>query len=263
MQPTLEALVLGIIQGLTEFLPISSSAHLAVLPKLLGWEYFGKYFDVAAHLGTLLALLVYFWGDLTSLLQGALKKGGAERRLCWFILLSTIPALLFGGILSHKLESWFGGLISIGIFLIVFGLILGLADALGKKQKDFSQLKWPDALLFGIVQALALIPGVSRSGITITYGLAAGFNREAAARYSFLVSIPVIAAAGAYEGLSVLKHPQTFNLWPTLVVFITSFTAGFFCVKYFLQYLKSRNFTPFVIYRLALGGFILLLGCWK
>ena len=263
MHQFLEALVLGIVQGLTEFLPISSSAHLVVIPKLLGWQYFGKYFDVAAHLGTLLALLIYFKRDLASLFDGLAKKEKASMKLFGFLLLSTIPALIFAAGLNDKLESWFGSLTSIGISLIVFGLVLSLADHLGKKQKEISCISWMDALWFGIMQALALIPGVSRSGITITYGLAAGFSREAAARYSFLLSIPIIAAAGAYEGLSLFKHTQVFSPMPTLVVFIASFISGFFCVKYFLQYLKTKNFNPFVIYRVVLGGLILLLGWWK
>jgi len=199
---TLHAVVLGLVQGLGEFLPISSSAHLVVLPRLLGWPDQGLSMDVAMHMGTLLALVVYFWKDLADLALGALKGEPKQRKMLLLILVATVPGGIAGLLLDDYVESVFRDPALIAGTLMLFGLLLGLADWKGRKTFEMKEMDWSPALWIGLAQALALVPGVSRSGVTITAALVLGFKREDAARFSFLLSFPIIAGAGALH----LRH---------------------------------------------------------
>ncbi|MCD6309486.1 MAG: undecaprenyl-diphosphatase UppP [Candidatus Eremiobacteraeota bacterium] len=263
--PTIEALLLGIIQGATEFLPVSSSAHLVIFPLVFHWEYFGKAFDVAAHLGTLLALLVYFRGELFGLVTGFFKsfcpgglRNNPEGRLAWFMLISTTPAAIFGLLMGEWIAEHMNTVPKIASMLIIFGIILFMADRFGAKKREIKDLTWADALLIGLAQALALMPGVSRSGVTMTYALLAGFSRSASARYSFLISIPVIAAAAIYQvGKMISCGYLTCPLIPTIVVILASTITGYVIVAFLLNFLKKNKFDVFVIYRTLLGLLLL------
>lgn len=267
-EPLLEALILGIIQGATEFLPVSSSAHLILFPLVFHWEYFGKTFDVFAHLGTLLALLIYFRKDICPIVSGFAKsisarnlKNNYEGKLAWFMLISTIPAAIFGGLMSNWIEEHMGAPNQIATMLILFAVFLFLADRFGQRKREVEDLTWADALLIGLAQALALMPGVSRSGITMTYALLAGFSRFAAARYSFLISIPVIGAAFVYHASKMLIAGElSFPILPSAIVIIVSTITGYSVIAFLLRFLNKHGFDAFVIYRILLGIVILFLG---
>jgi undecaprenyl-diphosphatase len=255
--------VLGIVQGLTEFLPISSSAHLILVPRVLGWRDLGLQFDVAIHLGTLAALLIYFRADWVRLARGLLGGSGkavpAERRLALAIVLGCVPAVIAG----VKLEEWAEDTLRnshlIAITMILMGLAMGAADRLGKRVRSLESLSWLDALWIGCAQALALVPGVSRSGVTLTAGMALGFRRDDAARFSFLLSAPITAGAALYE----LRHVLTGGLPPhERLVFgagiLASGLVGYLAIAFLLSYLRRGNLLIFVLYRLLLGALILL-----
>lgn len=260
----LQIIILAIIQGLTEFLPISSSAHLILLPLLTSWPDQGLAFDVAVHLGTLLAVLMYFRQELKSIVQDWVdsliqRQVVGESNLVWGIGLATVPAalagLLFKGLIEQNLRS---ALVIAGT-TIVFGLLLWLADAGKKSNRDEHQLGWPDFLIIGAAQAVALIPGTSRSGITITAGLMLGLSAEAAARFSFLLSIPIIALAGGYNALGLIQSDASVAWTGLLVGTALSALSAFFCIHYFLKLLGSIGLLPFVAYRLVLGVILLLM----
>jgi undecaprenyl-diphosphatase len=250
-----EALVLGCVQGLTEFLPISSSAHLTLLPQLFHWQtpwLNSLSFDVALHLGTLLALLLYFWKEVWSMAAAWLCKGltsqalaDPDSKLAWWIILATIPAIVLGIPLEKKVEIWFRAPLAVAICLMAAGLLMGAAEYFSRKQKDLAELSLGQALAIGCAQALALIPGVSRSGITLTAGLFAGFKREDAARFSFLLAIPVTA------GACILKFKDLFKLSSGAETAAT--LAGWLCIHLLLAYLRRSSLYIFVAYRLALG----------
>lgn len=254
-----QAAVLGIIQGLTEFLPVSSSAHLILFPRWMGWQDPGLAFDVALHLGTLTGVFLYFWKDLLKLLKSILPPFRptleTERRLVFFLIVATVPAALVGLILEHRLETVLRTPTIIGWSLLVMGTGLFLADRFGKGHRDLMNLSLPCALAIGFAQSLALIPGVSRSGITITVALAMGFERRAAARFSFLMSIPIIAGAG------ILKFREIFSS-PDKAALIAGFTgaaiAGIFAIWLLFRLVQAARYTPYVVYRWALGIFVLL-----
>lgn len=260
------ALSLGAIQGLTEVLPVSSSAHLILIPDILGWPESGLTFDVALHFGTLVALLLYFRRDIIELSLSALS-GVASRsfdtltsRLPFFLLLATIPAAIAGKTLEHRIESVFrSNPTLISVFLIVFGVILALADALGGKRWKMDRMTLSSALLIGLAQCLALIPGVSRSGITITAALALGYNRETSARFSFLLSLPVVAGAAFLKGISLLRT----GLPPGEAAFFVAGIAssaifGYLSIALLLKVVRTRSLAPFVWYRMAAGVVFLL-----
>ncbi len=262
MTNILHAIVLGIVQGVTEFLPVSSSAHLILFPKLLGWPDQGLAFDVAVHLGTLLSVIYYFRHDLKLMCHDwwrsiTQRKNTPNSRLAWAIGFGTIPVGLAGLVLhdfiAHNMRAtWIIAATTIG-----FGLILGFANAIGKQKRDEHKLTWQDVLIIGCAQAIALIPGVSRSGITLTAGLFVGLKRGAAARFSFLLSIPVILLAGAVEIQQIMSHHTKVD-YPSLAIgFLVAAVSGYLCIKYFLQLLERFGVMPFVYYRLALGIFLL------
>ncbi|MEW6282493.1 MAG: undecaprenyl-diphosphate phosphatase [Candidatus Eremiobacterota bacterium] len=268
--PDLQAVVLGVIQGLTEFLPISSSAHLVLLPVFGHWAYMGKTFDVALHLGTLVAILAYFRGDVLKLLRGvwrlALERRFCdeepERKLALLIVLGTIPAGMAGLLFDDFIEEHLQLIPLIAANLMVFGLILEYADRSGLHQRRLASLRWMDALLVGCAQMLALVPGVSRSGSTMTASLFLGLTREDSARFSFLLSLPITAAAVALKGKDLLESQAELSSLgqPIVIGTLASAISGFLCIHYLLKYLRTNRFTPFTVYRLALG--ILVLALW-
>jgi undecaprenyl-diphosphatase len=254
-------LALAILQGLTEFLPISSSAHLILLPVLVGWADQGVAFDVALHLGTLTAVITYFRVELAmmardwlqSLISGQLV---GESHLAWAVLFGTVPVGLAGLALNETAQEALRSPLIIAWGTVIFGLLLGYADMTGRQYRDEHTLTWRDVLLIGLAQALALIPGTSRSGITMTAGLMVGLTREGAARFSFLLAIPVIILAGGLEAFDLLSQTESVD-WKALAlgIFISALCA-YACIHYFLKFLQRIGMLPFVIYRLLLGGLL-------
>jgi len=265
------AVILGMLQGLTEFLPISSSAHLILLPWLLDWEPFGILFDVILHGGTLLAILIYFRGDWKELAVNIIRNGrNPERRLSTgdriadAVLIATVPAVMVALCFRSWIEEVARTPILIVSTLTLFAFLLWWADRRSKGEQSLSQMNLKQGLVVGVAQAIALIPGVSRSGITITAGLLLGFSRGDSARFSFLLGTPVIFLAAANGIFELLQSSDGRALDPTVVIVgaLVSFVTGFYCIKYFLRFLETRTFTPFVLYRLILAGVILLFCFW-
>ena len=257
----LHAAVLGTVQGLTEVLPISSSAHLILIPRFLHWPESGLTFDVALHIGTFLALALYFWRDLLELTGNFLSsfRGGVNtpaKRLPFYIIAATVPAALVGKALEGPIDEIFRkSPILIAIFLIVFGLLLALADTTGAKRWRIDKVNLKCAVLIGLAQCLALMPGVSRSGITITAALFLGFHRESAARFSFLISLPIVAGAAILKVGHLLKTgiPAGEGL-PLVIGIATSAVFGFLSVAFLLKLVQRDSLYPFVWYRLFAGS---------
>ena len=261
----LHAAILGTIQGLTEILPISSSAHLILVPWLFNWPESGLTFDVALHLGTLIALCFYFWRDIIELalnfFSAFSRKGWdyTRNRLPFYILAGTIPAAIAGKTLEHPVEDIFRGSPAlIAALLIVFGLILAYADTTGSKRWRMDRITLKYAIIIGLAQCLALAPGVSRSGITITAALLLGFNRETAARFSFLLSLPVVAGAAMLKLGHLVKDGFPANeLAPMVMGIATSAFFGYLSVACLLRFIQRGSLYPFVWYRLLAGGGVL------
>lgn len=260
----LHIIVLALIQGLTEFVPISSSAHLILPSQLLGWEDQGLAFDVAVHVGSLAAVLVYFRKEVINLLQGWLTTGfsktpSADGKLAWYIIIATLPAVVFGLLLSDWIEANLRSTQVIAWSTIGFGILLGLSDRVKNHSYNMAQLTLFMVLVIGFSQAIALIPGTSRSGITITAALFLGLHRVDAARFSFLLSIPLIVAAGSYQTLKLVQSAMPVN-WSDMVLgVVLSAISAWICIHYFLVFINRIGMMPFVIYRLVLGGILLLL----
>ncbi|GAA6183555.1 undecaprenyl-diphosphate phosphatase [Aliiglaciecola sp. NS0011-25] len=258
-----EIIILAIIQGITEFLPISSSAHLILPSELLGWQNQGLAFDVAVHVGSLLAVMIYFRADIARMLVAWVQSGFSKQqtddsKLAWWVILATIPAVAIGFLAKDFIEEYARSALVIACTTIVFGLVLWYADVTGKLTKNIYQLTWKNALFIGLAQAIALIPGTSRSGITMTAGLMLGMNRESAARFSFLLSIPVILGAGLLATLDLLQADTSVD-WEALFYGIgLSFISAYACIFLFLSWISKIGMLPFVIYRLVLG--VILLG---
>ncbi len=256
------AAVLGALQGFTEVLPISSSAHLILLPWLLKWPESGLTFDVALHLGTFIALALYFWRDITEMtvsffdVIATRRLNTPARRLPFLIIGATVPAALAGKLLEHQVEAVFrSNPLLIAVFLVVFGLILGLTDYFGRKRLTLDQIGPSSALKIGLLQCLALIPGVSRSGITITAGLMLGFTRESAARFSFLMSLPIVAGAALLKSVHLLKHGIPAGEGQLMLVgIIFSAVTGYISVAFLLRFVQKQSLSPFVWYRVIVGG---------
>lgn len=264
----IQVVVLGIIQGLTEFLPISSSGHLLLVRELTGWEllqdpHLNTIFDVALHAGTFFALLVYFRADIVRLFRGFISslphgiKGDPDRRLPWLIVFGTVPAAIAGVAGEDTIEDLLRQTPElIAALLIAFGLVLWLAEWRGRKVRQLSDASWWDGILVGVAQAMALAPGVSRSGITITAGLARGMTREAAARFSFLLSIPIVGGTAVYGFLDLIGRSQALPSEGVLILtvgMVAAALSGYICIRFFLRYLQTRRLLPFIVYRLALG----------
>lgn len=258
----MQILVLSLLQGLTEFLPVSSSAHLIFVPKLLGWEDQGLAFDVAVHLGTLLAVLAYFRKDLMQmtgdfLLSFKTRKLTPYARMAWCLGLATIPVGLAGILFKDYIETALRSPQVIAFTTLAFAALLWLSDKWGRQTRQEENISIKDAMMIGFGQMLSLLPGTSRSGITLTAGLAMGLTREAAARFSFLLSVPVIALAGGYETLTLVKE-QTAIHWGTLATGLClSGISGYICIHYFLKLLQKVGVLPFVIYRIFLGSILI------
>ncbi len=262
----LHAVVLGALQGFAEVLPISSSAHLILIPWLLKWPESGLTFDVALHVGTLLALALYFWRDIIELVVSffdaivARSLNTPARRLPFLIIAATVPAAAVGKLFEHKVEEIFrSNPLLIASFLILFGLILGWVDYMGRKRLILDDIKSSSALTIGLMQCLALIPGVSRSGITITAGLMLGFTRESAARFSFLMSLPIVAGAALLKSVHLLKHGiPAGEALPMLVGITVSAVTGYISVAFLLRFVQKQSLAPFVWYRVIAGGGLII-----
>lgn len=256
-----QLILLALVQGLTEFLPISSSAHLILASEVLGWPDQGLAFDTAVHLGTLAAVLWYFRRDLVQMLPALTRpRQSASGRLAWAIGLGSIPALTVGFFAASWIEQMLRGPQTIALTTLIFALLLWQADRWGKKQRDLGQLSWRDAMVIGLLQVLALVPGTSRAGITMTAALWLGYERAAAARFSFLLAIPVLAGAGAY---SLLKLWQAGLSSVQLEIFLSaaalSGLVALLTVHGFVRFVDRVGMLPFVLYRLLLGVFLVLL----
>ena len=261
----IEIIVLALIQGLTEFLPISSSAHLILPSQILGWQDQGLAFDVAVHVGTLIAVVIYFRKEVVEILAAWFKSFGAQgttddSKLGWWIILGTIPAAVLGLIFKDLIELYLRSAWVIAITTILFGLLLWYADVKGKQTKTIYQLTWKSALMIGMAQAMAMIPGTSRSGITMTAGLMLGMNKQSAARFSFLLAIPVISMMGLYYTIELALGDHVVD-WTTLILGAgLSFISAYACIFLFLKIIERMGMMPFVIYRLLLGvGLIVFL----
>ncbi len=262
----LQLIVLSLVQGLTEFLPISSSAHLILVPVLTPWEDQGLAFDVALHLGSLTAVCVYFRHEILRMWHSwvrsiRLRQLDEDGRLAWAVILGTLPVGLAGITLNSWIATELRGPIVMAFTLIGFGLLLGYADWRQRGQKNEYQMRWKDVAVIAGAQALALIPGTSRSGITITAALLMGMSREGAARFSFLLSIPVIALAGLLEVGGLLRTPEPVDWSAIFWGALLSGISAYLCIHYFLAFIKRIGMQPFVIYRLLLG-FLLLWFFW-
>jgi len=263
-----EALLLGLLQGLTEFLPISSSAHLRMAGPFLSGGDPGAAFTAVVQIGTEAAVLLYFRKDIWRIATAWLgafagrasqnEEQRADTRMGWLIIIGTLPIAILGVLLKDSIETNLRSLYITATMLIGFGLLLGLADRIGAKRIPLSKLSWRDGLIFGFAQAMALVPGVSRSGGTITAGLLLGYTREAAARYSFLLAIPAVLASGFYQLLRYWSEFTADLALPTLVATLTAFVSGYGVIMVFLRLVSSHGYGVFVVYRVALG--LLLLG---
>lgn len=276
MDTLLQAIVIGIVQGLTEFLPVSSSGHLIVVPALLGWDdafIESLAFSVMLHVATLLALLIYFRADWLRLIPAGLAtlrdrsfRGDPDRKLAWLLAASTVPAVIVGITLNDVIETTFREPRLVAITLVVGAAILWVADRLGSKQRQMSSLTFPNAIGIGVAQALALVPGVSRSGISISAGLFAGLDREDAARYAFLMATPITAGAGMWELRKIVSGEAGVDvpIAPLLAGMAAALLAGLLAIAVTLRYLRSNGVGIFVVYRLALAALVIVawLGLW-
>lgn len=261
----IEAIILGLVQGLTEFLPVSSSAHLRIVGEFLpGAADPGAAFTAITQLGTEFAVLVYFWRDIVRIvkawfaaLMGKLPHSDADVRMGWLIIVGSIPIVVLGLLLEDMIESVFRTLWLTATMLVVFGVLLAFADAYGKQRKPLDQLSIRDGILFGFAQAMALIPGVSRSGGTITAGLLMGYTREAAARYSFLLAIPAVFGSGFYKLFGSLgEQTGPYTMGQTLLATLVGFFVAYLIIGWFLKYVSTNSYTLFVNYRILLGLFV-------
>jgi undecaprenyl-diphosphatase len=262
----LEAIILGIVQGATEFIPISSSAHLILVPELLSIDQPGLPFIGVIHLGTLLAVLIYFARDLWAITKGVWAgvrqrqlMSNPDSRLGWFILIGTIPAAAAGLLFKDWFERIFESPIPAAFFLLVTGVLLIIGERILSGRKSIETMTWMDSLAIGTFQMLALFPGISRSGSTIVGGLWRGLNRETAARFSFLLSIPAIAGAGLLSLSDVLSPSREFDAVIYIAGFLASFIAGYVCIKFLLSYLKRHSLYIFAAYCFIVGGLFLVL----
>jgi len=262
----IHSIIFGIVQGLTEFLPISSSGHLVILHNFLGFNLIDNLaFDVSLHLGTLMALLIFFWQDMKRFSLAFFRsfknwnlKEDINQRLAWFIVFGCIPAFIVGFLMEEKIMI-FRTVASVAIMLIGAGILLLIFEKLSKKINDLSKLDWLDVLIIGLAQSFAIFPGVSRSGITIIAGLGQKLKREEAARFSFLLSIPVIAGAGIKKIYDLIVEGIVLDeVFLYVLGFFSALAAGYFCIKYFLKFLQSHSLNIFAFYRIVLGVVIIL-----
>lgn len=264
----LQAIVLGIVQGLTEFLPVSSSAHLRIVPAFLGWHDPGAAFTAVIQLGTMAAVVLYFRRDLLRIalmwlrsLRDPALRSDLDARLGWYLILATIPISILGLAFKHQIEHGARSLYIIGTTLIVLGMVLLRAEAIARRERDLETITRHDAIVVGCAQALALVPGVSRSGATITAGLFLGFDRVSAARFSFLLSVPAVVLSGLFElkGAVDGSAKGAVGAAPTAVATLLAFVVGYASIAFLLRYLTTHTTRAFVGYRVAVGALVLLL----
>ena len=261
----LEALVLGIVQGLTEFLPISSSGHLRVVPALAGWEDPGAAFTAVTQLGTMAAVLIYFRADLWRIGLSWVRawwtpalRGSADVRLGWYLVVATIPISVLGLLFADQIETAVRDVRLVAVMLIGFGLVMAAADRVGSRVKGIDDVTPRDGIAIGFAQALALVPGVSRSGATISAGLFLGYKRADAARFSFLLSVPAVVLSGVYQ-LGDIGSGDGPGVAATVLATLAAFVAGYAAIAWLLRWLTSHTLTVFVVYRLVLGVLLLVL----
>ena len=272
MEQLLQALLLGLVQGLTEFLPVSSSAHLRLVGLFFpngdaaGEFDPGATFTAITQLGTELAVLIYFRKDITRILvqwtrgvTGKIPRTDPDVRMGWLVIIGTVPIVLAGYFFQDAIRSTFRSLWIVAIVLIAFGLLLGVADRLGRKELRFEEMSYRDGILVGVAQMLALVPGVSRSGATTTAALSLGYTRPAAARFSFLLAVPAVFGSGLYELQQSFEEPGPYSLGLTLAATVVAFVVGFVVIAFFMRYISRRSFAPFVAYRIVLGVVLLVL----
>lgn len=266
MNEIIKAIILGITQGITEFLPISSTAHLRIVPAIFGWEDPGAAYTAVIQIGTMLAVIIYFLKDLikiySKVLSNLLNKKfitDLDSKLGWYIIIGTIPIGVFGLILEDLIENEFRSLLVIALSLIFFALILLIAEKTSRKNLDLSNITLGKALIVGIAQVFALVPGASRSGVTITGGLFAGFNRETAARFSFLLSVPAIFLSGVYEFYKIFPELTNEGAVSLFVGTVFSFISGILAIEFLLRFLRTHSTYIFIWYRIALGIFLMIL----
>ena len=260
-----EAVVLGLVQGLTEFLPISSSAHILIVSRLFGWGDPGAAFTAVSQIGTETAVLIYFRRDIARILRAWFRsftdpevRSSIDARMGWYVIIGTIPIAVLGLTFASVIETSARNLWIVATVLIVFGVVLGLADRFGRKTKELESLNVRDGVLFGLGQALALIPGVSRSGATISTGLAMGYSRYTATRYAFLLAIPAVLASGLYEATKIGDDPNV--QWPqTIIATSIALIVGYLVIAWLIKWVTTRSYMPFVIYRVVLGTVLLVL----
>lgn len=268
----IEAIILGLVQGLTEFLPISSSAHLRIVGEFLpGAADPGAAFTAITQIGTELAVLIYFWRDITQIITqwcraivGKVSHSDPDVRMGWLIIVGSIPIGVLGLLFEDSIDTSFRSLWLVATMLIIFGVILAMADTWGKQMKPIRRLSWRDGILYGFAQALALIPGVSRSGGTITMGLALGYTRPAAARYAFLLAVPAVFASGLYKLARSISAPDptaAYGMSETIVATIVAFLVGYVIIAWLMRFISNNSFMIFVWYRIVLGmALYILLG---
>ncbi|MGI8593153.1 MAG: undecaprenyl-diphosphate phosphatase [Solirubrobacteraceae bacterium] len=264
----LESIVLGVVQGLSEFLPISSTAHLRIVPAVLGWEDPGAAFTAVTQLGTMAAVLIYFRADLLAVARawlGSLRRpelrGSLDARMGWYLIAGTVPIVIFGVLFENQIESGARDLYLIGTTLIVLGIVLFAADRVSRRDRDLKDLSTRDGVVIGFAQSLALVPGVSRSGATITAGLLLGLDRAGAARFSFLLSVPAVVLSGVYEGLKIVRGTVSADTSALSLVLATgmAFVFGYASIALLLRYLATHDLTPFVVYRVVVGALVIAL----
>ena len=269
----IEAIILGLIQGLTEFLPISSSAHLLIVGQLMGKDP-GATFTAISQLGTELAVIIYFRKDIARIISrwfnhfrqskgthaDNIPKDDPDVRLGWLIIIGTVPIVIVGFLAQDLIDTSLRSLWITAVVLIVFGIVLGVADLVGKKVRPLEAMTYRDGILIGLAQMLALIPGVSRSGATLSMGRALGYERPAAARYGFLLAIPAVFGSGLYKLAKSFSEPDgAYGLAETAIATVVAFFVGFAVIAFLLRYISKHSFLPFVIYRILLGGALLVL----
>jgi undecaprenyl-diphosphatase len=261
-----KAVVLGVIQGLTEFLPISSSAHLRIYPELFGWEEPGAAFTAVIQIGTELAVVIYFRKDIWRIANAWVRslsdpswRGTLDARMGWYVITGSLPIVILGITLKDVIENDFRNLWIVGTALVVLGIVLGIADRVGRNERRIERMNIRHAVLLGLAQAMALVPGVSRSGATISMGRFLGYEREAATRFAFLLAIPAVVGAGLFELKEIPGGDNPYGVFPTVVATVVSFVVGYAAIAWLLRYVSTHSYLPFVLYRVALGSLTLVL----
>lgn len=266
----IQSIILGITQGLTEFLPISSSGHLIIIPRIIGWKGHSLAFDVMLHFATFCAIIIYFRREWIEIFRegflGIREKrlmASEKRRLFWGIVIATIPAAIFGSLVAEEAEYYFRNPLLVALMLGIFGIVLYISEVYGGKNKSLRDITWQIALLIGLAQMFAIIPGVSRSGVTISAALALGMNRDSSVRFSFLLGAPIIFAAGCYSARGLAEISNVISWGALLAGFIASFLTSIIAIHFLLGYIRRHSFTIFAIYRLMLSVAIAILIFWR